>query len=422
MDRRETLAIFLDTNVVLHFRRVDEIDWCGLTDTAKCDLVATPLLFRELERQKALNPSPKLRRRAAASIDYFADLLERSSPICIRADVRLAMMEDEPLIDFAANRLTWEVGDDQLIASALDYSARTGCPVAIATGDRGFALKMRSRPIRPVRLPDQLRLRPAAEADAVEIRRLKRELAELKDRRPRLALTFGDGTTRLLTARPVRPVDKIAALDEIKARYRPQSLPTTRGHDRYAELLEPTGPANDYGRYLAEQYNGELERFLKSYAEYLSAYETWRESVGLILEFDFLLQNQGRGPTTNIDVHIAFPETFGLFDINSRPQRPAPPTPPDPTGNRIFHPPPLQLGPVFAIGPKPHRDGLPRFERNGHRLVYDAGTLKHACTLRCEPVAVRARAESDLRPFQLPVSITCNETEKVEDVLSVGFE
>lgn len=416
----EALAIFLDTNVILHFRKIDEVDWCKLAGIAKCDLVATPFLFRELDHQKALNPSSKLRRRAGEAIDYLADLLERPSPINIRDNVCLAIMDHEPLIDFAAHRLTREVGDDQLIASALDFSSRTGRAVGIATGDRGLALKIRSRPIRLVRLPNTLRLPSAAEADAAKMRQLKRELAELKVRQPKLALTFGGGTTRILITRPSMP-EEIAGLDQVKARYRPLSPPTTAEYGRYAELLAPGDSPSAYSRYLAEQYNDELERFLKSYAEYVSAYEAWRESVRLTFELDFLLHNRGRGPATNIDVHITFPEALGLFDIDGAPQRPTAPDPPDPTGSRIFGAPSLRLGPVFAIGPTPHHDGLPRFERGGRHLAYDAGTLKHACQLRCQSAAVRARTEDDLRPFQLQVSITCNETEKIEDVLSVGF-
>jgi hypothetical protein len=87
MDDPEALAILLDTNVILHFRRIDEVDWCKLAGFAKCDLVATPFLFRELDHQKALNPSSKLRRRASEAIDYLADLLDRPSPINIRNNV-----------------------------------------------------------------------------------------------------------------------------------------------------------------------------------------------------------------------------------------------------------------------------------------------------------------------------------------------
>jgi hypothetical protein len=420
MDNPEPLAIFLDTNVMLHFRRIDEVDWCKLAGIGTCDLVATPLLFRELDAQKALNPSSKLRRRAGEAIDYLANLLDRPAPIEIRDNVCLAIMDHEPLIDFTAHRLTRELGDDQLIASALDYSNRTGRAVGIATGDRGLALKIRSRPVTLVRMPDKLRLPPAAEADATKMRQLKREIAELKLRQPKLALSFGNGTTRVLMTRPRMP-EEIATLEQVKAGYRPLSLPTTVAYDRYAELLAPGDSPSAYSRYVAEQYNGELERFFESYAEYVSAYEAWRESVSRTFELDFLLHNRGRGPATNIDVHITFPEALGLFDVDSVPQRPTAPDPPDPTGNRIFGAPSFRMGPVFAIGPKPHREGLPGFERGGHHLAYDAGALKHTCQLRCESVAIRARSDDDLRPFQLRVSIICNETERIEDSLSVGF-
>ena len=43
--------ILIDTNLVLHFRPIDQVDWRSLTGFDRCTLVITPILLRELEQR-----------------------------------------------------------------------------------------------------------------------------------------------------------------------------------------------------------------------------------------------------------------------------------------------------------------------------------------------------------------------------------
>ena len=53
-------AIFPDTNVFLHFRRLTEIDWCALFNAKTVTIVIAPVVTGELQEQKTLNSSRKL--------------------------------------------------------------------------------------------------------------------------------------------------------------------------------------------------------------------------------------------------------------------------------------------------------------------------------------------------------------------------
>lgn len=59
-----TAHVFIDTNVALHYRRMDEIDWRQLTGADKVVIVITPVFFRELDKQKVTNKSEKIRDRS----------------------------------------------------------------------------------------------------------------------------------------------------------------------------------------------------------------------------------------------------------------------------------------------------------------------------------------------------------------------
>src|SRR5258708_3041213 len=68
--------IFLDCNSALHYRRADQIDWCALADSAEVALVIAPVFLRELEQQKVVNGSKKLRHRADDAVRWLASRLD----------------------------------------------------------------------------------------------------------------------------------------------------------------------------------------------------------------------------------------------------------------------------------------------------------------------------------------------------------
>jgi hypothetical protein len=45
-------GLFLDTNVLLHYRRIDEIDWLSISGTDAVVLLICPIVVRELDHHK----------------------------------------------------------------------------------------------------------------------------------------------------------------------------------------------------------------------------------------------------------------------------------------------------------------------------------------------------------------------------------
>ena len=154
--------IFIDTNQVLHFTRIDQVDWCALTGCERCVIIVTPILLRELEQKKIFSPSAVIKDRAGRMIDFLVKQIERPDPFELRDNVLLVFAEREPSIDFADHGLVREVNDDQYIASALERQSSTGKRTFIVSNDGGMALKLRSRPIDVLRRGD----RPSSEDDA----------------------------------------------------------------------------------------------------------------------------------------------------------------------------------------------------------------------------------------------------------------
>jgi hypothetical protein len=58
------LYIFPDTNLLMHFQRIDELDWKALTGTGDIVVVLAPAVVKELGKHKDQHPIKKLRQRA----------------------------------------------------------------------------------------------------------------------------------------------------------------------------------------------------------------------------------------------------------------------------------------------------------------------------------------------------------------------
>src|SRR5580698_9395804 len=93
------VAIFPDTNVFLHYRRLTEIDWCALLKVKTVTIMIAPMVTGELEEQKTLNPSRKLRDRADASVRMLNKCLEGN---WVRDGVTIEFLVSEPSLKIAS--------------------------------------------------------------------------------------------------------------------------------------------------------------------------------------------------------------------------------------------------------------------------------------------------------------------------------
>jgi hypothetical protein len=408
------MDILIDTNIALHFKRLDQIDWCELAGVAKCSLIVTPVLMRELERNKVHNPNAKLRQRAKDTISWLADRLREEDPIRLRKAVTLTFDDQEPLLDFAEHRLSRDIADDHLIASGLDWAQRTGHDVAIASADNGIALKLRSRPLGFLQPDGKWRLPDAVDAERAELRELRKELERERNRRALLSVHFENGE-KTLSIGP-EPIDPPQALNEIVSAHPEMTL------DEFTALDDRTGPGvRVYSRELVDQYNQDLSRYFVDYERYLMRHAEWAKQEQLTLEVAFSLANTGSAPASNIDVEMYFPdhiEIISLDDASDEPIEPASPIKPRPNQKAAL---------MLRTSPRPDPfltpsipvEGEPTISRDRRTAEYSFRALKHDCASELEPVLVRFPSRELMRPFEIEVSITCNETAKVVERLLI---
>jgi rRNA-processing protein FCF1 len=150
---REGTLVVPDTNSLVHYQRIDEIDWVVVTKSRRVRVVIVHTVLDELDDKRyAQSPRTAERaRRAVKPLDERWPDLQATGFATLRADVTVEFLIDPPLHTRLDN------ADEEILDRSNFLAALTQREVFLATGDRG----MRSRTaaygenVRPLVLPDK---------------------------------------------------------------------------------------------------------------------------------------------------------------------------------------------------------------------------------------------------------------------------
>lgn len=384
-----TVNIIIDANIVLHYRRIDEIDWPGLAGTSPCNIIIVPALMTELERKKATASSPVVRKRAGNAIDFLVRKMDDADPIQLRPNCVLSFHDREPMLDFAHNRLSPEVDDDRYIASALEIHDETGSPTFIASSDGGVKLKLRSRPVNILMLPDDLRLPDELDPETKELRKAKQELEQLKAARPKPLVRFAEAD-KLRLEFPDKIVPKLPTVEQVRRRFPIKEPTPPKPHvvDAFPKLTGGIDIANLSGlsgRFLERENEARL-RYHAAYEQYLAEMEHYLERICRIEEVEFYIWNEGLIAAHNIEVTIRAPE--GTRWVSRRDLPKAPKKPDEPTTTSSW------LGPSISPLSSFHHD-IPSFydgsvsvSESGQAVSSACKVLKPKCGLTLDKASI----------------------------------
>jgi hypothetical protein len=437
--------LFVDTNVLLHYKPLREIDWLGLVKehglaVDAVQVVVAAIVVREVDEQKFSHPRRTVRERAqriTGELEAAYMASERGQPLLLRNQVPLVVQIRDSEDAFATHGLRRNVADDALVAAILGYSTAVTALVSADAGARMTALRCDIPVISPM-VADRL---PSEEDElAKELRQLRQENAVLKNKEPRLALRFspqpGQPDSRLVVTIPPMPAKPEAAwreaLDRAAALVPPYRAPAAATAPQApdsslraafwrkmrAEKIDASGLAGSLSGIDAR----DIERYEQDRVRYLGAYEAGlRDSFDRWVEFrrsflvSFDLENVGTVPAEEIDVWFHIPDgpevdsahAFALahpYDADAiDPPIMDPPPPPTPPRTVLevmmartgalgaFY-----TGPSFDFGPG-RNDGMRISRTNSFECEQSVHRLKHGqqCSLDAMrlwfPVSVEPR-------------------------------
>lgn len=419
---KEALAdLLIDTNVLMHFQRLDQLDWLSVAGSKSCTIWLAPVVLRELDRHKVQHKNEKLRKRARDLGSWLASLAIQGGSVELRRGVSLDFIENDAQIDFAAQKLRSDIPDDELIAAGIELTEQLGRPVYVVSNDSGIVVKLRSRPLNCLRLPEVFELPAAADDRDKEINKLRQQLNEQSSREPELRVTLLDDGELKSIMIPVREQRAPPTVETVLSQHPPYVFdPSAQRLDPWEKGIRVFSAPTELA---ILRYEKARENFLREYEAYVVKHALWRSFVGHMVRLEFEVSNEGRAPANAIDVHITLPECASLWsEMPVEPAAPKPPTRPGEVdrpmvnyGEPIPIPAYRHLMPELNTQPP---DGEADLEDDSQTATFGVSALKHGYSKELQPVFMLVR--NDFPPsFDIEIEISCNETDAFESVIKV---
>lgn len=342
--------LFLDTNIYLHYKPVDEL---GLKRFGEgCTLVVPRVILEELNKHKDSHSSKTIRDRArnvCKSIHEWDDSKSVSDTLAFEFDIKTPSPQQHGLDPSSC--------DDRFLSGILEHPAPLADKVLLSN-DSNLCLTAKHLGIVVDEIDECFKL--TAELDPVEkeAHRLKRELDQLKNARPRLEIGLTvDGSPLDVEANPVFPLRprKSGLSDEEIERQVEEVRSSLR--EKYTFFRPKTSLAMPLAMGISSKeissYRQQLDGYPDIYRKYLQARRSFLRQP--MFRFTIGIANAGTAPAQDVDIYLHFPDGFGLFEEKNIPSEPPEPPLPqkpmsemerilkDPPGIRSFKMPTPQL-------------------------------------------------------------------------------
>jgi|GEM_PF-3213664 len=415
-------VVVLDTNLFLHYKRPDQLDWSGLQSN-NVELVVLAVVIRELEKAKNFGSSARLKTRAAETITWLSKLMDEGFEVELQKGLWLRFEINEPAVDFAEQNLIRELQDDVLIGGLLSL-AKTAPGPWMATADLGVKAKARQRGFKVFAPIEADKLAEEPDPKEKELLDLRRENQQYRNRQPRLKVAFSTRETRL----KVRPLisntsSETASLDEVKRLHPLLNSSTSATNSLFhSNVMDAINGMSESRR---RRYNDELEQYYEKYEKYWKRILKLRQMERCRVELPIILLNEGTAPATDIDVSLTFAQnTLVLKNLTlfERPKRPDPPQKPvrgvseygiytNPLPNFNFSPPP-------GLFPREVASWSLEVESNTAHVHLDR--LKPGLTWEMPTLWLQFKSEEELRSTTVEVDVSVAESlGRVNDQLHI---
>ena len=419
---------FLDTNILLHYKPLEQIDWCATLHARSVKLVLCLPVINELDEKKN---DPRLGDRARRSTKDIEEHSADSAPIRTGVSVEI-YNEDLRSGDFPAS-LNPNSQDDRIVHLARTYSdsdaTRTVC---VVTEDFGMKLRCKAGGIavRGMDASDRLD-NPGDEKDR-KLREAQSELLRLKNRAPRFELTIlRPGESRRENGNyvfdlPPQWVDLDAQRElEKKRRAHPKH---SDPRPSYAGVVFSNSLSALISPEQWQRYDQELDTYYAQYPEFVERLNTWGKFHSRTFRFCIQLENTGTSRASDIDLTLKLPKSILSLGKQTSPYWTAVPRPSEPPLPQ--HPKPGILDTLSAISSvramvrpgildppsvsraldpdEPQVEVIPQ-PNDGWLIHVHCPKLKHGAAFRSAPFAAVFDLEVRASPFEVEYRITLDE-------------
>jgi hypothetical protein len=326
-------VIVVDSNILLHFRSLEEWPWGELFGEAPIEIVVPTIVMREVDSKKYEARTEKLRKRATSVTRRLASHGE-GKLMRLPPGVELRVASREPSISYEEYGLTAANQDDQVVATMIELArGLVDGRVLLVSNDSGIRVKARAHGFDVFIPQESLALPVPLDGAEKRVAELERELAVLKFSEADLVLEVnggGDGVAFTVRVKSTATDSDVDAVVAACAERHPKQTAPPEPHvdDDTLDLLGPLAKidaardiltAPDYDR-----YNREIEYYLEDYRDFVVEHDEYQRRVLRTVEIVPTLTNRGGSPADDVDVWLTSPAHVRILS-----DAPAEPEPPD---------------------------------------------------------------------------------------------
>ena len=435
-------AIFVDTNIFLHYQFFLEIPWAKLYGK-EYQLVLTLTVINELDKHKR-NANPKIASRAKQVLSRINELLKDSDSFPI------SHFPQRPTAEiFEQYQLDRQEQDDCILATIIAYqSVYPDHKVLFVSNDTGPRLRAAHLQLEADELPEKFQNPNEVSEEQKQIKQLKKELDLLKNAMPKLSLSFADDSnllkstlTNTLLPKDLyienaceKLVENLCYLEFDDPIYKNEKimkrLEEAKNEWQKDSLVWHYDPS--CARHLVnqgiEKYNKALRQYENTLNAYFEAQHEIEDIQSRTLKIDLKIANIGNAPANDLELWLYFPEDISLAYSDGLPSLSKVPSPPkkpihnfDADAHRYSVLP--RLGSEREYYPK-----VENFKRHdlvaisSHILHHRYEALKHYKSHNLESYYIIFNSFEAINNFKIEYKILANNIpEPVEGFLSVAI-
>lgn len=408
--------IFLDTNIFIHFKNFEEINWkheLGLNN--EFEIVLAPIIIDELDKHK-YNQNQKISRRVKKLLPRIENMI---------IEKRITLITKRPFNStFEYYNLDKSEQDDCLLATILEFKENERDVIYI-TNDTGPRLKAGTLNIKSKKINENLIIDNDDDEVIKENKKLKNEINEIKNTRPIINFSFTNGKENFLRKKnnllPEKKEFIKKTLSSEKAKYSFLEVENPNPDDDSFTALRKM--FNSLSDSQIKRYNENLDKYFESFESYIDSLYEQKLYNNNVLEINLLIKNNGNKPAEDLDIFIQFPEGLQILNRNRIKQiaktKPKLPEKPKPS--------PIDIGYMSSYSPQSNLNKysyeVDYLINKNNEIHFHTKTVKHNQVCEIDSIYVLYDDISDAQAFQISYKIqVSNLSKQIDGVLNINFE
>ena len=301
---------FLDTNVLMHFKVFEGINWREFLSSKDYTLVISLTVLDELDKHKD-STKTKTRNRAKTVLKILSEYLDDENYKKNNINLRFC---GNAHIDFNSSEYNGGREDDYIIASAKAFDEE-GDKI-IVSYDIGMKFRAKKAGLYFLQLDESQMLSRELTDEEKEIKELKKELAKYTDRKACPILLFNNGESTIerkaykdCDISEYLEIEKGKLKENIKPYIKPSHNPYDYYHLKLAAIVE-----GEYEDKDIEEYNSSIEPYINKMIKLKSDSLKRTNRDRFVYEIKLSVFNRGNKPTGKMGLQIILPEGLIFLD------------------------------------------------------------------------------------------------------------